>query len=295
MGIPESQLETWSGQGSITQSATTYATIKRALEAQDAGYAGRTFEIFLQGSYGNDTNIYSESDVDVVIRLSSSFWHDLSELPADQQQVFNQTLTDGKDRYSTYKSQVEAALRKSFGDSVEPGPKAFKVIGDGARRNADVVAAFAFRRYYRFKSIADQRYDEGMRFLTDDATPIVNYPEQHSENLTVKHQATGKMFKPLVRILKNMRSVMVESNMIGDSVAPSYFIEGLLYNVPNEMFAGDYTDAFVASIDWLLKADRKNFVCANEQYYLLRETPVTWSPGNCNEFLDALVKLWGNW
>jgi hypothetical protein len=64
MAIPESQLTTWSSQGSITQSANTYATIKLALESGDTTYAGKSYEIFLQGSYGNDTNVYADSDVD---------------------------------------------------------------------------------------------------------------------------------------------------------------------------------------------------------------------------------------
>lgn len=33
MGIPESQLDTWSHQGSIAQSASTYSIIKNALES----------------------------------------------------------------------------------------------------------------------------------------------------------------------------------------------------------------------------------------------------------------------
>ena len=77
MAIPESQLDTWSHQGSITQSSTTYNTIKKALESTGSAYAGKNYTVFLQGSYGNDTNIYSESDVDIVIRLNSCFYHDL--------------------------------------------------------------------------------------------------------------------------------------------------------------------------------------------------------------------------
>lgn len=57
MAVPESQLETWSHQGSISQSSSTYATIKRAIEASDTKYADKDYEVFLQGSYGNDTNI----------------------------------------------------------------------------------------------------------------------------------------------------------------------------------------------------------------------------------------------
>ncbi len=41
MAIPESQLDTWSSQGSVTQSQTTYATIKNALESAEAPYAGK--------------------------------------------------------------------------------------------------------------------------------------------------------------------------------------------------------------------------------------------------------------
>lgn len=80
MAIPESQLDTWSHQGSITQSCATYATVKRSNEASDTKYADKSYEVFLQGSYGNDTNIYAESDVDVVIRLDSVYYYDTSAL-----------------------------------------------------------------------------------------------------------------------------------------------------------------------------------------------------------------------
>ena len=63
-------------------------------------------------------------------------------------------------------------------------------------------------------------------------TSPVNYPKQHSDNLTQKHQETGQWLKPTIRIFKNMRTRMWQIGIIGDGVAPSYYIEGLLYNVP---------------------------------------------------------------
>ena len=90
MAIPEFQLETWSHQGSIMQSSTTYQTIRKALSESNAAYADKSFNVFLQGSYGNDTNIYSESDVDTVIRLDSIFGYDISDLPPEQQAAFQQ-------------------------------------------------------------------------------------------------------------------------------------------------------------------------------------------------------------
>src|SRR6266851_4372546 len=128
MGIPESQLETWSHQGSVTQSSSTYETIKRALEAADAKYAGKTFEVFLQGSYGNDTNIYAESDVDVVIRLDSIYHYDIEALTPAEQATFNAVLVPGTYPYSDYKADVIAALVKSFGAAdVTPDKKAVRI------------------------------------------------------------------------------------------------------------------------------------------------------------------------
>ena len=79
MAIPEEQLNTWAQIGAQTTSKQTYATVKLALAGDEAGYNGKDYSIFLQGSYGNDTNIYKESDVDVVIRLDSVFTYDLRD------------------------------------------------------------------------------------------------------------------------------------------------------------------------------------------------------------------------
>lgn len=84
MGIPESQLQTWSSQGSVTQSASTYNTIRNVLLSANVEQAGNDFIVLLQGSYGNDTNICAESDVDIVIQLNSTFHSDISSLTVQE-------------------------------------------------------------------------------------------------------------------------------------------------------------------------------------------------------------------
>jgi hypothetical protein len=297
MAIPESQLETWSHQGSVTQSSTTYATIKTALQASTAKYAGKEFGVFLQGSYGNDTNIYAESDVDVVIRLDSIFHYDLSALTDVDRAAFEVAVGGSATyTYNSFKADVFDALKKSFGDSVTADQKAIKIKANGSRRNADVLASTQFRRYTRFKSFSDQTFNEGICFFNAAGTRIVNYPKQHSANSTAKHQATQQWFKPTVRILKNIRSRLVLNGIIEPKTAPSYFLKGLLYNVPHEKFGGSYEDTIVASINWILAADRSKFVCANEQYYLVRnDYAETWPVANCDRFLNAVSDLWKNW
>ena len=295
MPIPNNQLETWSHQGSITQSSATYASIKTALSAPDSGFANKDYEVFLQGSYGNDTNIYSESDVDIVIRLDSTFHHDLQELPHDQVESFHSALPNATYRYSEFKQAVEKTLTGYFGNDVKPGNKAIKILASGNRRNADVIVATQFRRYHRFISTTDQAFDRGICFFKPDGTRIVNYPKYHSENCTTKHQATNNKFKPLVRIMKNMRKRLVDDGTIDKALAPSYFIEGLLYNAPNDKFSSDYSESFIDCYNWILQANRTKFVTPSRQHYLIGDFQVTWPAQNCDKFLAELKTLWNNW
>jgi hypothetical protein len=100
----------------------------------------------------------------------------------------------------------------------------------------------------------------------------------------------------MARILKNLRGKLVDEKLIASGLAPSYYLEGLLYNVPNDKFTTSYVDCFVNSINWIQEADKSKFLCANEQYYLLREnSSVSWRASKCDEFLAATVELWKQW
>jgi ribosomal protein L37AE/L43A len=294
MAIPVAQLKTWSHQGSITQSKETYAVVKQVLEAPGTKYSNRSFEVFLQGSYGNDTNIYAESDVDVVIFTDSIYYYDVSELSPANLAQFNDAFSPASYSHAQFKTEVVDALTKAFGNDVSVENKAVKIKANGSRRNADVVIAAEFRRY--FSTAYGPDFYRGMCFFDSKGKRIANYPKMHSANCTTKHQATGTWFKPMVRILKNMRSKLVADRTISDKCAPSYYLEGLLYNVPTGNFGTSYGDSFVKALNWILGADRTQFVCANERYYLVRDSSaVCWACADCDCFLQAVTKLWNNW
>jgi hypothetical protein len=292
--IPESQLETWSHQGSITQSSSTYNAIKNALEASGTPYAGKNYQVFLQGSYGNDTNIYSESDVDIIIRLDECWQSDLEALSATEKTAYQNTFPDATYGHMDFKRDVLATLSSKYGGDVKTGDKAIAIGANGGRRKADVVAAIQFRRYYKFNGTNDQSYDEGICFYNSKNSQIANYPKQHSLNLTAKHQASSEQLKPVVRILKNLRGKLVADGSLGAGIAPSYYLEGLLYNVPPDKFTSRFQDCFVNALSWIQQeADKNKLLCANEQYYLLRDNANTcWAPANCEAFLSAAIKFW---
>lgn len=297
MPIPESQLETWSHQGSITQSSNTYNTIKSVLEASTTPYAGKNFKVFLQGSYGNDTNIYAESDVDIVIRLDDCFHSDLESLSDDEKSAYKQAFSDATYTHADFKRDVLSVLEGQYGCAVKAGDKAIAIDASSSRRKSDVIVATQFRRYFKFRSASDSNYVEGICFFNAAGERIANYPKQHSANLTVKHQASSKWLKPMARVFKNMRSRMVEDGLISAGIAPSYYIEGLLYNVPNEKLTTSYEDCVVNTLNWYRQgASKTDLVCANEQYYLLRDGHHTcWTRAHCDAFVEAAIKLWNEW
>jgi len=296
MAIPESQLDTWSHQGSIQQSSDTYNTIKGTLEADGTPYAGKSYEVFLQGSYGNDTNIWKESDVDIVIKLNDCYYSDIEALKGEELAGYHAAFVKATYCYPEFKRDVLRVLTEKYGREVSGGDKAIAIASSGNRRKADVIVAAEFHRYHSFKS-APGKYASGICFWNKAGERIANYPKQHSANLTARHQATGGWLKPVVRIAKNLRGRLVEDGMLKSGVAPSYYLEGLFYNVPAEKFTSSYEDCFVNAINWIQNdAKKSELLCANEQYYLLRENShVCWSPANAETFLSAAIKLWKAW
>ena len=57
--------------------------------------------------------------------------------------------------------------------------------------------------------------------------------------MSQKNDATGRRFKAVVRILKRLRNEMVDNGHKVAGPIPSYLIECLIWNVPNEGFGHD--------------------------------------------------------
>jgi hypothetical protein len=93
----------------------------------------------------------------------------------------------------------------------------------------------------------------------------------------------------MVRIFKNARTYLVDQGTISDDLAPSYFLECLLYNVPDDNFGGSLQDTFVAAFNWLWKAVKvDSLLCQNRQLKLFGDTPELWDVAKAKQFLEAL-------
>lgn len=299
MAIPEAQLETWTHIGAGPQSTATYQSIKTVLEHKDAPYASKQVDSFLQGSYGNDTNVYgADSDVDIVLRSKAFFHYNLDALPEPQKNEFKRVHpTPAAYDLKAFKTDVVAWLNKNYGGDLDTsGKKALRLKGNGSRRDADVLLVAPHRRFTRYISEQDKTCLEGVLFITTDGTSIINYPKQHSENMTRQHQATNGWLKPTVRIFKNMRNRLIRDGAMKSGVAPSYFIEGMLHNVPVGQFGVSYQKTVENCWGWVNSANAADLMCANGQHVLVRDnTPTSWSIQGFIDFMAGTQQLWNRW
>jgi hypothetical protein len=298
MPFSEDQLDIWAKQGPTQQFVDTYNSIRSVLVDQRSPFYKRDFDVHLQGSYGNDTNIRGDSDVDVVICTADTYGYDLGHLPPDQKALYQQQNVDVQTAFYGFKQEVISWLNDNYGAvSVVPGKKAILLKGNDYRRDADILVATEHRQYFRYQNASKQGqgYHQGIRFYTSDGQAIENFPKEHSKDCTSKHQATNSWFKPTVRIFKNMRNRMIEKGVIKDGLAPSYFIEGALWNVPNEKFGGTFQSTVGDCLNWLHASNRQNLLCANQLRFLLRDGyPDCWKPANFEAFLASAIIFWNN-
>jgi hypothetical protein len=186
------------------------------------------------------------------------------------------------------------ASRRFGSSSIVIGNKAITITRNNGRRDADVIVCQEYRNFQSFSLQRTSDYVAGVVIPTQQGE-LINYPKQHSANLTTQHQATRNMLKPMIRILKNMRNRLVQEGSIANSTAPSYFIEGMLYNVPPINFVSTYGGAFCNCINWLWRADRSTLLCPNRQYLLLSNSNIHWAAVDCEEYLHSLINLWNSW
>ena len=104
MPISEAQLETWAKQGLTGQFTATYETLRGVLNDSNSPYYPKSFTIFLQGSYKNDTNVYADSDVDVIIRLDEVFYTGLDKLAVEDTKLYETARSEATYSLAKFKA-----------------------------------------------------------------------------------------------------------------------------------------------------------------------------------------------
>lgn len=245
MKITEEQLSRWAKPPSETEEGKCQTAVSQITDAIRAKF-GSDVTIILQGSYKNRTNVRLDSDVDIAVRHNGYYFPDVSGMSESDKTTYWANFVSSSYTFTQFKNDIQNVLINKFGaTAVERKNKCIKVNGSSQRVNADVVPCFVHNRF-KTPSIIEA---EGIEFVTDAGIHVYSFPEQHYDNGVSKNDNTGRMYKPIVRILKNVRNELVDKNIITLDAAPSFFLECLVWNVlPNTHFQKDTYSAATRAI-----------------------------------------------
>ena len=229
----EDIFSSWANPPSDAEKQRCANAVTAVQKAIDASSKLSLHDIYVtpQGSFLNGTNVRLDSDVDLAVRCRSVY---LTAYPTGVSDT-SAGLVDAGYSYSEYKNDVQSALEAHFGRfNVHRGNKAFDINENTYRVDADAVACMLYREYY-YNWEGRLCFHEGQALIADDTRRRhVSFPIQQERNATAKNVATQRRFKKVVRIIKRLRNEMKDEGVQTADKMPSFLLECLVWNVPNE-------------------------------------------------------------
>jgi len=221
---------------------------------RDAVEAHPTFDgvdkiIYAKGSYPNNTNVAKDSDVDIVVELRECSYYNYAPgvIPPATSPLGKY---QGEWTPTRWRAEIVKALTNAFGaDAIDTSGKLAINIREVSvsRPSTDVVPSFL---YYRYEDAARLNKRLGSCVWSTHGAKVVNWPDQQLTNGRTKNTATGQRYKNYVRALKNAENTLVNAGSIAEP--PSYFMECLVYNVPNLTLGQSSLDGgFRETLRWL--------------------------------------------
>jgi predicted nucleotidyltransferase len=194
-------------------------------ETRNANINLTNYEIFLQGSYANNTNVKQNSDVDICVMYKNVFHYEMLNGYS-----LDSSYSDSNINYYDIRNLIKQALIKKFGSSrIQDKNKAIRILSNTYTTDADVVVAFQYRKYGDATN-----YQEGIYYKALDGTTVINYPKIHMKNGNSKNNSTNYMYKKMVRIFKKIMYDMQDDNVNVSKEAKGFVLECMIYNIPND-------------------------------------------------------------
>jgi hypothetical protein len=168
--------------------------------------------------------------------------------------------------FRSFRTDVLNSLSEEFPEYVTDHPKAICVASDPyeatPRLDADVLVccpivffASELEHHYGDRTIGEALADQGARqgicfWPKDDGPMIVSFPRLHIRAMRHKNNGANGNFKPVIRAVKRLRNEILLSSPEYQQSWKSYWLECLLYNVPDEHFRASKYNATVAALEY---------------------------------------------
>jgi hypothetical protein len=260
-------------------------------------------DIYIHGSYANKSNIYFPSNLEIIVELTTTKRFSPEDISLEDNYFVDVPLEFGPAEFRQLLSQT---LVDMLGDKLTHQAKTLRVSGlENIKHDIEITPCFSFHFY---------KGDDGERnrgVLLHDAQigrNIVTFPRLHAQNGFDKDQLTGGNFKRMVRLFKTLHLLNVnEFSFASSDTASGYFIECLLFNVPDNMFTDltpkfkdesgevqkqSLNEIFNKVINFLINANMDEFVCQNTIWRLFGKAAEFWDIQRAEQFTSAIIRLY---
>jgi hypothetical protein len=96
-------------------------------------------------------------------------------------------------------------------------------------------------------------------------------------------------------MFKNARTRAVEQGFLADGVASSYFIDCMIWNVPDNLFSADLQTTYCNTVNHLHASALNGYFCRNGIVLLFGSSPEQWTEAKARQLIAGLIRLWNEW
>lgn len=218
---------------------------------------GSDYSAFLQGSYKNDTAISNINDIDIVAIRTASIPSNWS-----WENIFDDVVS-------------KISVNSTYRSYLSKGNKCVKLTLN--TKSIDIVPAIV-------ASTANSISKEPtLIFNRSTKQQIANYPKTHYLNGSKKNQETDQKYKKVVRLIKNFAN-----NHDLKGIAPSFYLECLIYSYDNPSFKKEIITSFLDIIYHICFKENFNFKFTSVAGDKIIISDKEWKIDNFNQFKNFL-------
>ena len=300
MGFSEEFINNASAEVTSQTMQTDFDFIKKKLQEAivNASQAVSYFDpkdvsIYLQGCYACKTNTKFQSKIEVIVELNKTTEFDYDTMSYDDLKFRDDFFVDFVHYFNVnrFKQVLANELKKILAVKPIIGATTILIPAFGSLNHAvDIFPCFKYKFFnqnggsIRCKLVYDQKLDEHFLMFTN----------LHTVNGNMKDDMTKGNFKRMVRLLKNLVAISEREDKNIHFVR-GYYIECLLFNVPNEMYYavdGKLSSIFLKIINWLNFANLYDFVCQNQILSLWGNADGFWNQHLARQFINDVIEFY---
>lgn len=249
--------------------------------------------IYLQGCYACKTNTKFQSKIEIIVEVNKTREFDYNTMVPTSMQMRDDFFIDFEHYFNVkrFKQVLADEIKKILGIRIIIGATTILIPSFGSvQHSIDVFPCFKYKYFtpeggsIRSKLVYDEKLEEHFLMFTN----------LHTVNGNLKDTMTQGNFKRMVRFMKNLVAISAREDKNIHFVR-GYYVECLLYNVPNEMYLvndGKLSSVFLKVINWLNFANLNDFICQNQMWSLWGNADGFWDQHSARQFINDVIEFY---